>query len=222
MSRRNAVLALAAAWVCVFAAAAAAAPIFDPSMFGLRRRPPPPALVFVYRGWHVDASKARRAQAPENTVRAIQAQIDIVERAGLKPQMLAFMRATPLSADPTPRRDAVGYSRARGVEIRVKRLDAKKPAVLSGLLRAYYDQQLATGGAHADIGRFRLQILARHVWPKTAMMLQGDEPFFAATATTYLYGATTREPYTRANLRQTEPGYYQWLAKLFDDGVARR
>ena len=37
-----------------------------------------------------------------------------------------------------------------------------------------------------------------------------------------LVGATTREPYTRAHLAKTQPGYYQWLAKLFDGGAARR
>jgi hypothetical protein len=53
-------------------------------------------------------------------------------------------------------------------------------------------------------------------------MLQSNGDFFAMTAGTYLVGATTREPYTRAHLAKTQPGYYQWLARLFDNGVARR
>jgi hypothetical protein len=52
-------------------------------------------------------------------------------------------------------------------------------------------------------------------------MLRDDPDYFALTASAYLYGAITREPYTRANLRKTQPDAYQWLANLFDDGKGR-
>ena len=52
-------------------------------------------------------------------------------------------------------------------------------------------------------------------------MLQNNQQFFALTSTAYLYGDITREPYTRADLKKTEPQYFQWLATLFDGGKAR-
>ena len=36
-------------------------------------------------------------------------------------------------------------------------------------------------------------------------MLQGNDEFFALSAAAYLYGTITREPYTRADLKKTEP-----------------
>src|SRR5471030_470597 len=90
MILRRAALALATAWICaVSPCTATAAPVFNMSLFAPRHRPPPPQLVFDYHGWHVDASKAARGQAPEKTVKAMKTQIDIVEHVGLKPQMLA-------------------------------------------------------------------------------------------------------------------------------------
>jgi hypothetical protein len=157
-------------------------------------------------------------------VRQIKAQIDLVEHMGLKPETLAFMRTVPILADPAKpnaQGEAVHYVRGRGVVIRVNKLSPKKPILLGGLLRAYYDQRLASGPANSDIARFRTEAAARHVWPKTALMLQSDGDYFALTGSAYLHGAITHEPYTRVNLRQTQPRYYRWLAQLFDDGRAR-
>jgi len=227
MSLRGHLFALAVALACVAGqpAAAAAAPTasaFSIPLFAPRHRLPPPALVFDYHGWHVDASKAARAQAPQKTIKAIRTQIDIVEHAGLKPQVLAAMRTHPILADPSVGTEAGRYSAARLILLRVRRLDAKKPILLHALLLAWQDQNLPGGFANPEIAQFRREILARRIWPKNAIMLQSDGEFFAVTASCYLYGAITREPYTRADLRKTQPVYYQWLAKLFDDGRARR
>jgi hypothetical protein len=224
MSLRNAILALAAAWVCAAPAAAAAAPIapvFRLPLFAQRRHAPPAQLVFDYHGWHVDASKGARGQSPDKTVKALKTQIDVVEHVGLKPQMLTAMRAAPILADPTVGREAGRYSAARTILLRVKRLDPKKPILLHALLLAYQDQHLPGGFGNPEISAFRAQAAARHVWPKNAVMLQSDGEFFAETASAYLYGEITREPYTRADLHKTQPLYYQWLARLFDDGRPR-
>ena len=103
-----------------------------------------------------------------------------------------------------------------------KRLDAKRPAhAARQLLLAHQDQRLPGGFANPDVARFRQGITDRHVWPKTAIMLENNGEFFAVTASAYLYGDITREPYTRADLKKTQPDYYQWLANLFDDGRPR-
>ena len=127
----------------------------------------------------------------------------------------------PIYADPSIGREVGRYTADRRIVLRVKRLDAKRPSLLHALLQQYQDQKLPGGFANADITRFRQQAIARHVWPNTAIMLENNGEFFAETASAYLYGEITREPYTRADLKKTQPDYYQWLDKLFDDGRAR-
>jgi hypothetical protein len=223
MIRRFSVLALAILGLAL-AATAAAKPSPQPgALFQLRPKVPPPSLVFAYHGWSVDASRAARAQSPARTVRAIRTQIDIVEHLGLKPDVLAFMRGQKVVCDGAsdPNLEASDYAPGGAVVLHARRLDAKKPILLYGLLKAYQAQRLPGGFANADVERLRLQAAGRRVWPKAARMLQSNEEFFALSAAAYLYGAITREPYTRADLKKTEPQCYLWLANLFDGGRPR-
>ena len=221
MGRRPAVIALAAlliAGTAPSAPAAFAAPMFGP-FFGIGRRAPPASLMFTYRGWRVDASRA--GTRPEVAIKRIEAQLDLVARAGMKTDILTFMRGVPIIADPSPGLEPGRYVRGRGVFMRVKLLDAKKPMILRQLLYAYQDQRLPGGFGNADVARFRREAIARKAWPQTAAMLQTDPDYFAFTASAYLAGTITREPYNRANLRKTQPYYYQWLAQLLDGGRPR-
>ena len=220
MNRRHAVVTLIAAGLCVdLSAAAAPAPFFTAPLFAPRHAPP--SLDFAYRGWQVRAATVAKAQRPDKTVRAIKAQIDIVEQLHLKPQTMNAWRAMPIYADPSIGREAGRYTADHKIMLRVRRLDAKRPALLHALLLAHQDQRLPGGFANPDVARFRQGITDRHVWPKTAIMLENNGEFFAVTASAYLYGDITREPYTRADLKKTQPDYYRWLANLFDDGRPR-
>ena len=198
---------------------AGAATGFD-GLFGLGRHAPPPSLIFSYRGWRVDASRDG-GMKPETAVKRIKAQLDLVARTGGRPEIQAFMRTTPIIADPSIGPDPGVYVRGRGVVVRVRLLDPKKPMVLRQLLYAYLDQKLPGGFANPEVARFRQEAIARKAWPRTAAMLQNDADYFAFTATAYLTGAITREPYNRANLRKTQPYYYQWLGRVLDGGRAR-
>jgi hypothetical protein len=220
LNRRHAITALVLACAAL-GATADSQPVLRPPFFGLVRPRPAPPLVFAYHGWKVDASRSARGQAADKTVRAVEAQLDLVEHSGLKPDVLALMRGVPIVVV-ADNRESVSYAHGSGVMLNARRLDPKKPLALLGLLQAYLDRGLQGGLANPDIDRFRSEALAAHVWPKTALMLQNNANFFAMTAGTYLVGATTREPYTRTHLLKTQPAYYQWLARLFDGGAARR
>jgi hypothetical protein len=218
--RRRALLALIGAGLCLGGAAAAGpAPFFGAPLFGPHH--PAPSLDFAYRGWTVRADAAAPAQPPEKTIKAIKAQIDIVEQLHLKPEMIGAWRAQPIYGDPSLGREVGRYTGDRRILLRVKRLDPKRPALLHALLLAYQDQRLPGGFANPDIARFRQEIAARHIWPKTAIMFQNNGEFFAVTASAYLYGEITREPYTRTDLKKTQAAYFQWLANLFDGGRPR-
>jgi hypothetical protein len=219
--RRQRVFALVAV-VLALVAPAAAKPLLEvPALFEARARPP--SLVFSYRGWAVDASRAAHVQSPARTIRAIRAQIDIVERLGLPAPMIEFMRSQLIRVDGGGEtgREASEYAPGRGVVLHARRLDAKKPILLYALLKAYQAQKLPGGVDNPAIAALRDQASALRVWPKTARMLQSNDEFFALTGAAYLYGTITREPYTRADLKKTEPQCYQWLAALFDGGHPR-
>jgi hypothetical protein len=224
MMRRDSRFALAVLALIATGAPAAARPALEaPALFRLPPKAPPPKLVFSYRGWRVDASRTAKAQPPSRTVRAVMAQIDIVEGLGLRPEVIGFMRAQPVLCDGASNAtlEAGDYAPGRGVVLHVRRLDRKKPALLYGLLKAYMAQRLPGGASNPEVAVLRNAAAGRHAWPKTARMLQSNDEFFALSAAAYLYGAITREPYTRADLRKTEPACYQWLANLFDGGRAR-
>jgi hypothetical protein len=221
MSRRFVALALACCWLAVVstvagrASAALLPPLFeDPK--------PQPSLTFVYHGWRVDASRTAHIQKPAKMVKAIKAQIDLIERLNLPKTTIAFMRSVPIAAAPGPVDERGSYARGRGVVINSRGLDDKRPVLLDQMLYAYQDQVLPAGVGNPDVARLRREAIDKHVWPKTATMLRSDPDYFVMVASAYLYGAITREPYTRADLRKTQPDAYQWLASLFDGGVGRR
>ena len=207
------------------ARADAPAAVNPPPLFKLGPKTPAPSLVFVYDGFSVDASRTAKGAPPERTIGLIKGQIDLVQGVGLKPEVLAFMRQAPILADPAKPDlpgESVRYEPGKGVMIRVSRLAPKKAVLLEGLLEAYADQRPAPA-ERAEVSRFRSE--AAHLspprWPRTAAMLKSDSAYFAMTASAYLYGEITREPYTRKDLRQTQPRYFHWLAEYFDDGKAR-
>jgi hypothetical protein len=208
----------------VLSSAAASAPLIGlPPLFQAPPKPPPPSLVFRYAGWRVDASRAAHTSSPARTVRAVKAQIDIVERLGLSPDTLSFMRGQPIRVDGAkdPQLEGSQYVPGGGVLMHAGRLDAKKPILLFALLEAYQAERLPGGAANAQTEAFRRQAVDSRAWPSTARMLQSNEEFFALNAGAYLYGAITREPYTRADLKKTQPQCYRWLAELFDGGRPR-
>jgi len=217
MLRRQALIGIAAAAALITLAPSANAGLLGP----LFTAKPEPSLVFTYRGWRVDASRALKGQRPMVTVRKLKTQIDIVEQAGLPPPIIAFMRTVPITGVAPVAGDPGRYVPGKGIFIRPKGLDDKRPILLRQLLYAYENQQLPGGFGNPTAERFRAEAAAKHVWPKGATMLRSGADYFVMTASAYLYGAITSEPYTRADLKRTQPGAYQWLADLFDGGRPR-
>jgi hypothetical protein len=177
-------------------------------------------LVFDYHGWHVDLTGAKGAEPDRKMVDAVKRQLDIVEHVDLKPQVLQFMRTIKIWANPANAKFGPGhYGHATGIDLRVKRLDPHKPIVLHELLHAYNDRVLPDGFRNPDIRKFFRR--GKKLWPAGAYMMTNDREFFAVTASVYLFGDIVRPPYSRAQLRAKQPHYYEWLAKLFDDGRPR-
>ncbi|MBX4957230.1 hypothetical protein [Rhizobium lentis] len=177
-------------------------------------------LVFGYHGWQVDLTNARGAEPDKEMVAAVKRQLDIVEHVHLKPEVLTFMRTIPIWANPAAAGFGPGhYSSKTGIDLRVRSLDPDKPIILHELLHAYNDRMLPGGFGNRDIRQFFSS--GRGLWPGDSYMMSNHREFFAVTASVYLYGDIDRPPYSRSQLREKQPRYYQWLATLFDDGRPR-
>lgn len=179
------------------------------------------ALIFDYRGFHVDLSGARGTMPDDTMIAAVKRQIDIVEQVRLKPQVLAFMQTIKIWAQPEETRTGPGhYAHATGIDLRMPQLDFNKPILLHELLHAYQDQQLPGGFNNENIATFYHRGHAAG-WPANSYMMSNSREFFAVTASVYLFGDIPRPPESREQLRARQPQYYQWLADLFDDGKQR-
>jgi hypothetical protein len=199
------ILALCAAIAIMIAATGAAAA--DP-------------LVFNYHGWQVDLTNAKGAEPDREMVAAVKRQLDIVEHVDLKPDVLTFMRTIRIWANPAAAKAGPGhYSSKTGIDLRVKSLAPDKPIILHELLHAYHDRMLPGGFGNTDVAQFF--DIGKRVWPGDSYMMSNGHEFFAVTASVYLFGDIDRPPYSRSQLREKQPRYYQWLATLFDDGRPR-
>ncbi len=172
------------------------------------------SYVFESHGWHVDASRDS-GEPRDVVVAAIARQLEIVQGRAMAQDILGFMRTVPIWTDPS-RRDggAAHYDRAKGVDVRVRELDPKKPIVLHELLRAFHEQKLGYG--QPKVLKFFEQARALGAWPADATMLTDAREFFAATSTVYLFGTIDTPPFTQAQVRAAQSEYWAWLGELFD------
>ncbi len=53
------------------------------------------------------------------------------------------------------------------------------------------------------------------LYPANEYLLRNQMEFFAVTASLYLWGHVSRVPFTRENLKNKQPYYYDWLGQLF-------
>jgi hypothetical protein len=94
-------------------------------------------------------------------------------------------------------------------------IDAQLAVILHEMLHAFHAHLLPQGVQNADVLRFYDRAIDRGLYPAGEHLLRNQKEFFAMTASVFLYGKIAREPYTRANLKQKQPAYYEFLARLF-------
>jgi hypothetical protein len=172
----------------------------------------------TYRGYHIDLSSMNGRENFAAMAEAMRQQIDIVESVGLNPRVLEFFRAVPITMEegacaqfPGTRACYTGG----GVMVPPSVLDAQKAVILHEMLHAFHAHLLPQGVQNADVLRFYDRAIDRGLYPAGEHLLRNQKEFFAMTASVFLYGKIAREPYTRANLKQKQPLYYEFLARLF-------
>ncbi len=53
------------------------------------------------------------------------------------------------------------------------------------------------------------------LYPAGSYMLANGGEYFAMTASVFLHGSAARDPFTRQNLKDKQPLYYNWLEREF-------
>ena len=174
----------------------------------------------AYKGFQIDESECAGIPQVDSMVSRTKDQIDMVFGLGESDDMIRFfqtlqirLKSSPLSGG-TPGLYLGNHT--RDVEILPTiTVTGHKPVLLHEMLHAYHDLKLEGGFMNSDILRYYLTAKSRHLFDVQSHMMSNQREFFACAATTYLFGVTAQEPFTREHLKQADPEFYAYLATLF-------
>jgi hypothetical protein len=171
-----------------------------------------------YHGFSIDDSA--RQLAPD-VMASLDAQLDIVDAAGLPPAVLAALKTTPIIVDPNLRGNP-GIFAVRGgngaVYVQPVSFPANKPILLHELLHAYHFGTLGLNRPEIVQAYQRIRIRAGDRFPaqyRSAHFLENDKEFFAVTGTLYLFGDIQQPPFSCTALAKLGEDYLAFLAAQF-------
>jgi len=92
-------------------------------------------------------------------------------------------------------------------------VEKERPVLLHELLHAYHANMLPNGFSNSVVlSHYKA---AKAIYPSEAYLMANEREFFAVTASVFLYGKETIEPFTRAKIREKQPDYYNYLVWMF-------
>ncbi len=166
-----------------------------------------------YHGFRIDLAGARGSMDGSSALAAIEHQIDIVDRSGVGPSMLAQFRAVPIRMSTSS--GGSHYSGGSEVALGALQPDDDRPVLLHEYMHVLEYRSFPGGFHNATVGRFFEQARAEGLYPPDSYMMSNPAEFWAVTASCYLNGTVAREPFTREALRARQPAYYAYLSRLF-------
>lgn len=179
----------------------------------------------TYRGFTIDDSGVRKLSNLEAVLTATREQIDIVHAVGLSPDILAFVASVKFELvpagtfkSPTPGLYAGRGDRSVKVSAAIV-TTGHKPVLLHELMHAYHDQRIEQGYRNPAILGFYKSARALPAYAAKSHMMSNEKEFFACAATAYLFGVTAQEPFRREKVRENQPGFHDYLRKLFGPGA---
>jgi hypothetical protein len=98
--------------------------------------------------------------------------------------------------------------------------DGGRPTMLHELLHAFHHHMMPKGTQNPEVLLYYNHAKGENLYSADAYLLTNEREYFAVTASVFLYGKDG--PLTRSDLKQTQPDYYKYLARLFEhdpDGV---
>jgi hypothetical protein len=91
----------------------------------------------------------------------------------------------------------------------------QRPVILHELLHAYHNVIMPQGFKNPGVLLHYDLAKGGNLYPAGAYLMSNEKEFFAVTASVFLYGKVAAEPFTRSNLKQKQPDYYNYLVYLF-------
>ncbi len=180
---------------------------------------PSAAELIEISGFQIDTSRGSTAEVKQ-TLATLRYQIDMVESAGLRPQVLTFFRSIPIAIDPSLTGMNGEYAHEDGkwlIRARAGKWPSDRAILLHELLHAYHHQVLKR--PTPPIGRAFDEARRDGIYPakyRGAYFLSNPKEYFAVIAEIYLTGPSFRPPYSCGNVQRAQPGFIAYLAELFE------
>lgn len=173
------------------------------------------ASIVTYKDWRLLTEKGRD-KLPEDLLRSLEAQIDLVESLAIDPKIKTWFRSVTLEVDPTRSGSPGVYQTGRKrILFTVETQPPENPVLLHELLHAFHNEVLRGGMQNPTIVRFYKAAKASGAFAPNLYMLKNQGEFFAMCASVVLWGKAARPPGTRANVHAKLPEFYDWIVQEF-------
>ena len=173
-----------------------------------------------YRGFQIDDSRIRTFPNRDAIVDSVKEQINIVCAVGVPQDMMDFFRTVRFEVVPpgviAPGNPGLYSARTKSIQVTSIVVTAgHKPIFLHELLHAYHDQRIPDGFRNSHIAGFYQDAKAIPAFAARSHMMQNDKEFFACSGTSYLFGVTAQEPFSREKVQKNQPAMFAYLQTLF-------
>lgn len=176
-----------------------------------------------YRGFTVIDSAVQARENITEIRSVMQEQLDMVLAVGLPPDILGFFQTVTIVVLPagsftgifagTSGRYTGRNGRVELVETIVR--NRHRPVLLHELLHAFHIERVPDGGKNVQLLAFHQAATGLSAFNQRSHMMSNVREYFATAATTYLYGTTGQEPFSREKLQTNQPDVVRFLSNLF-------
>ena len=169
----------------------------------------------TYHGFRIDLAEAQGKVDVASAVKAVQNQIDIVDRAGLSPAMMDAFRAVPIRIAVSFMQGGSHYNGGAEVSLGSLQVGSSKPILLHEYMHVLEYQQFPEGARNPTMRQFFEEAQTQGLYPAESYMMSNPGEYWAMTSSCYLNGTVAREPFTRAEIRERQPDLYKFLQSVF-------
>lgn len=169
-----------------------------------------------HHGFKADISQIKDSPQKNRIIKAVERQIEIVEKVDLSNDVLIFFKTVPIVMVPADSGTPGVYGGIKKtVFLKGQDLAPDRPILLHELLHAYHHLKIAGGFQNKQIQAFYQDAKSKYPNSEKEYFLSSAKEFFAVTASIYLFGDIQRPPFKQSTIRKAQTDYYQYLETLF-------
>jgi hypothetical protein len=176
------------------------------------------AGVVELRGFHFDFRLVKESKK-ESMLPSINTQLDIIERAKLSDEIMAFFRTIPIIIDPKLDGSKGHAQRLEGrqiVTLQDIKLPADRPIILHELIHGYFAVKLR--GHTPEIPKAFNEAQKSHYFPSPfykAHFMENPNEFFTVISSILLFGKIDQPPYDCGLIRKHQPEFIAFIQTQF-------